>query len=63
MKIGDLAFETLLLVQILEAGSPAPIVAIFTVIIVSNALACATTMFFSFERIGLVETLVDLLYV
>ncbi|POM70680.1 Hypothetical protein PHPALM_12848 [Phytophthora palmivora] len=60
MKIGDLAFETVLLVQILEAGSPTPIVGIVTVIVASNALACATTMFLPFERMGLVETLVDL---
>ncbi|OWZ13519.1 hypothetical protein PHMEG_00013144 [Phytophthora megakarya] len=45
MKIGDLAFETVLLVQILEAGSPTPIVAIVTIIVASNALACATTIF------------------
>ncbi|KAG2884154.1 hypothetical protein PC114_g20257 [Phytophthora cactorum] len=62
MKIGDLAFETVLLIQILEAGSPTPIVAIFTIIIASNALACATTMFLPFQRIGLIETLVDLLF-
>ncbi|KAF4136454.1 hypothetical protein GN958_ATG14349 [Phytophthora infestans] len=62
MKIGELAFETVLLVQILEAGSPTPIVAIFTFIIASNALACATTMFLPFQRIGLIETLVDLLF-
>ncbi|KAG7375568.1 10 kda heat shock protein, partial [Phytophthora pseudosyringae] len=61
MKIGDLAFETVLLFQVLEAGSPKPIVAIFTFIIASNALACAATMFLQSKRIGLVETLVDLL--
>ncbi|KAG3149651.1 hypothetical protein PI124_g11433 [Phytophthora idaei] len=62
MKIGDLAFETVLLIQILEAGSPTQIVAIFTIIIASNALVCATTMFLPFQRIGLIETLVDLLF-
>ncbi|KAG7375447.1 10 kda heat shock protein, partial [Phytophthora pseudosyringae] len=61
MKIGDLAFETVLLFQVLEAGSPKPIVAIFTFIIASNALVCAATMFLQSKRIGLVETLVDLL--
>jgi hypothetical protein len=62
MKIADLAFETVLLIQVLEAGSPAPLVLVFTLVIASNALVCALTMFLSLERIGLVETLVDLLY-
>ncbi|KUF76195.1 hypothetical protein AM587_10006112 [Phytophthora nicotianae] len=48
--------------RVLEAGSPTPIVAIFTIIIASNALACTTTMFLPFQRIGLIETLVDLLF-
>ncbi|CEG36258.1 uncharacterized protein PHALS_02171 [Plasmopara halstedii] len=62
MKLGDLAFETVLLIQILEAGSPEPIIAIFTFIIISNALTCVVTMFIPLQRIGLVETTVDLLF-
>ncbi|KAE9157516.1 hypothetical protein PF005_g32800, partial [Phytophthora fragariae] len=61
MKIGDLAFETILLVQILEAGSPAVIVGIFTVIIASNALVSAAMMLLPLNRMGLVDTLVGLL--
>ncbi|KAE9171188.1 hypothetical protein PF005_g27245 [Phytophthora fragariae] len=61
MKIGDLAFETILLVQILEAGSPAVIVGIFTVIIASNALVSAVMMLLPLNRMGLVDTLVGLL--
>ncbi|RLN86290.1 hypothetical protein BBJ28_00001848 [Nothophytophthora sp. Chile5] len=62
MKIGDLVIETVLLIQILEAGSPAVLVAVFTVIIASNALVCAIVMFLPYERMGLAEILVDLLY-
>ncbi|KAL4174831.1 hypothetical protein KRP22_006760 [Phytophthora ramorum] len=62
MKFADLAFETVLLIQVLEAGSPAPIVAIFTVIIASNALVCAMTMFVPYRQIALVETLNDLMF-
>ncbi|KAE9179064.1 hypothetical protein PF005_g23825 [Phytophthora fragariae] len=62
MKVGDLAFETVLLVQILETGAPSVIVGIFTVVVTSNALACAIIMFLPFDRIGLLETLVDLLF-
>ncbi|KAE8974745.1 hypothetical protein PR003_g27019 [Phytophthora rubi] len=61
MKIGDLAFETILLVQILEAGSPAVIVGIFTIIIASNALVSAVMMLLPLNRMGLVDTLVGLL--
>ncbi|KAE8889344.1 hypothetical protein PF003_g26774 [Phytophthora fragariae] len=61
MKIGDLVFETILLVQILEAGSPAAIVGIFTVIIASNALVWAVMMLLPLNRMALVETLVGLL--
>ncbi|KAE9162123.1 hypothetical protein PF005_g30979, partial [Phytophthora fragariae] len=62
MKIGDLVFETILLVQILEAGSPAAIVGIFTVIIASNALVWAVMMLLPLNRMALVETLVGLLF-
>ncbi|KAE9268356.1 hypothetical protein PR003_g31477 [Phytophthora rubi] len=62
MKIGDLAFETMLLVQNLEAGSPAVIVGIFTVIIASNALVSAVMMLLPLNRMGLVDTLVGLLF-
>ncbi|KAG6572723.1 uncharacterized protein IUM83_18678 [Phytophthora cinnamomi] len=62
MKIGDLAFETILLVQILEAGSPAVIVGIFTVVIASNALVFAVMMLLPLNRMGLAETLANLLF-
>nr|KAE8923799.1 hypothetical protein PF009_g25954 [Phytophthora fragariae] len=45
MKFGDLALETLLLYQMLEAGSPAVLIGIFTFVTASNALACAAMMF------------------
>lgn len=62
LKVGDLAFETLLLVQVLEYGSPKVIVAIFTLVVASNALGCALLMFLPFKRMGLLETLVDLMF-
>ncbi|KAG7377092.1 hypothetical protein PHYBOEH_001123 [Phytophthora boehmeriae] len=62
LKVSDLAFETVLLVQVLESGSPSVIIAFFTMVVASNALMCAALMFRSFARIRLVETLVDLLF-
>ncbi|KAF1780439.1 hypothetical protein GQ600_4237 [Phytophthora cactorum] len=55
-----LALETLLLYQMLEAGSPTPLIAIFTVVVATNALACAAMMFVPHERAPLAETLIDL---
>ncbi|EGZ22922.1 hypothetical protein PHYSODRAFT_295534 [Phytophthora sojae] len=49
MKFGDLALETLLLYQMLEAGSPLVLIGIFTFIAASNALACAAMMFVPFD--------------
>jgi hypothetical protein len=63
MKFGDLALETLLLYQMLEAGSPAPLIGIFTVVVASNALACAAMMFVPYERAPLAEPLVDIMSV
>ncbi|KAF1780221.1 hypothetical protein GQ600_18862 [Phytophthora cactorum] len=62
MKFGDLALETLLLYQMLEAGSPTPLIAIFTVVVATNALACAAMMFVPHERAPLAETLIDVLF-
>ncbi|ETL98926.1 hypothetical protein L917_04104 [Phytophthora nicotianae] len=62
MKFGDLALETLLLYQMLEGGSPAPLIAIFTVVVATNALACALMMFVPHERAPLAETLIDILF-
>ncbi|KAG2991196.1 hypothetical protein PC118_g5228 [Phytophthora cactorum] len=62
MKFGDLALETLLLYQMLEAGSPTPLIAIFTAVVVTNALACAAMMFVPHERAPLAETLIDILF-
>ncbi|KAG3141179.1 hypothetical protein PI126_g15623 [Phytophthora idaei] len=62
MKIGDLALETLLLYQMLEAGSPTPLIALFTAVVVTNALACAAMMFVPHERAPLAETLIDILF-
>ncbi|KAG3139723.1 hypothetical protein PI126_g16344 [Phytophthora idaei] len=62
MKFGDLALETLLLYQMLEAGSPTPLIAIFTVVVATNALACAAMMFVPHERAPLAKTLIDVLF-
>ncbi|KAG7380701.1 10 kda heat shock protein, partial [Phytophthora boehmeriae] len=62
LKIGDLAFETLLLVQVLESGSPTAIIAVYTIVVASNALTCAVLMFLPLDRMGLISTLVDLLF-
>ncbi|OWZ12401.1 hypothetical protein PHMEG_00014451 [Phytophthora megakarya] len=61
LKVVDLALETLLLYQMLETGSPAPLIVIFTLIVASNAVACATMMFVPHERAPLAETLIDIL--
>ncbi|KAF1787626.1 hypothetical protein GQ600_26003 [Phytophthora cactorum] len=58
----NLALETLLLYQMLEAGSPTPLIAIFTVVVATNALACAAMMFVPHERAPLAETLIDVLF-
>ncbi|RLN66160.1 hypothetical protein BBJ28_00019747 [Nothophytophthora sp. Chile5] len=63
LKIGDLVLETTMLYQMLEAGSPAVLLGIFTVIVASNALACAGMMFLPFEHTRLIETLVDIMCV
>ncbi|GMF40109.1 unnamed protein product [Phytophthora lilii] len=57
----DLALETLLLYQMLEAGSPTPLVGILTVVVISNTLSCASMMFVPFERAPLAETFVDIM--
>ncbi|KAE9272508.1 hypothetical protein PR003_g30181 [Phytophthora rubi] len=63
MKFGDLALETLLLYQMLEAGSPAVLIGIFTFVTASNALACAAMMFFvPHERAPLAEIFIDILF-
>lgn len=61
MKFGDLALETLLLVQMLEAGSPTVLLGIFTAVVTSNALSCAVVMFVPYERAPLAEILLDIL--
>ncbi|GMG17437.1 unnamed protein product [Phytophthora fragariaefolia] len=61
MKFGDLALETLLLSQMLESGSPAVLIGVFTFIAASNALACAAMMFVPYERAPLAEIFVDIL--
>ncbi|GMF16390.1 unnamed protein product [Phytophthora lilii] len=63
MKFGDLALETFLLYQMLESGSPAVLVAVFTVVVASNALICAAMMFVPYERATLAETIIDILCV
>ncbi|KAG7376305.1 hypothetical protein PHYPSEUDO_013780 [Phytophthora pseudosyringae] len=62
MKFGDLALETVLLYQMLESGSPAPLIGIFTVVVASNALTCAAMMFVPYEKAPLAETLIDILF-
>ncbi|KAE8995056.1 hypothetical protein PR003_g20930 [Phytophthora rubi] len=59
---GDLALETLLLYQMLEAGSPPVLVGIFTFVAASNALACAAMMFVPHERAPLAEIFIDILF-
>ncbi|KAL3659023.1 hypothetical protein V7S43_015907 [Phytophthora oleae] len=62
MKFGDLALETVLLYQMLESGSPAPLIGIFTVVVASNALSCAAMMFVPYEKAPLAEILIDILF-
>ncbi|KAL4174959.1 hypothetical protein KRP22_006887 [Phytophthora ramorum] len=62
MKFGDLALETFLLHQTLQAGSPAVLIGIFTTVVASNALCCAAMMFVPYERAPLAEILVDILF-
>lgn len=63
MKFGDLALETFLLYQMLESGSPAVLIVIFTVVVASNALICAVMMIIPYERAPMAETFIDILYV
>ncbi|RLN88205.1 hypothetical protein BBJ28_00019256 [Nothophytophthora sp. Chile5] len=63
LKIGELAIVTVLLFQILEAGTPVPLIAVFTTIVASNSLSCALMLCLPYEQIGLAERLVDILYV
>ncbi|KAE8909713.1 hypothetical protein PF003_g6242 [Phytophthora fragariae] len=60
---GDLALETLLLYQMLEAGSPTVLIGIFTFVAASNVIACAAMMFEPHERAPLAETFIDILSV
>lgn len=62
LKVSDLVFKTVLLIQILESGAPVVIVVIFTAVVVFNALACTLIMFVRMDRPRLVQTLADLLY-
>ncbi|KAG6622936.1 uncharacterized protein IUM83_09190 [Phytophthora cinnamomi] len=62
VKFVDLALETLLLYQMLDSGSPTPLIVIFTMIVVINALACAAMMFVPHERAPLAEILIDTLF-
>ncbi|KAG1707094.1 hypothetical protein DVH05_026290 [Phytophthora capsici] len=62
MKFGDLALETVLLYQMLESGSPAPLIGIFTVVVASNALSCAAMMFVPYEKAPLAEIFIDILF-
>ncbi|KAL3659017.1 hypothetical protein V7S43_015901 [Phytophthora oleae] len=62
LKFVDLALEVLLLYQMLESGSPVVLIAIFTLVILSNALSCAAMMFIPYERAPLAEIFVDILF-
>ncbi|KAG6583301.1 uncharacterized protein IUM83_19891 [Phytophthora cinnamomi] len=59
IKFGDLALETFLLVQMLESGSPTPLVAFFSFVVVFNAIACAGMMFVPYERAPRGELFID----
>ncbi|KAG6622929.1 uncharacterized protein IUM83_09197 [Phytophthora cinnamomi] len=59
IKFGNLALETFLLVQMLESGSPTPLVAFFAFVVVFNAIACAGMMFVPYERAPLGELYID----
>ncbi|ETL45754.1 hypothetical protein L916_04218 [Phytophthora nicotianae] len=62
MKFGDLTLETFLLYQMLESGSPAVLIAVFTVVVASNALICAFMMFIPYDRAPRAETFIDILF-
>ncbi|KAG6583296.1 uncharacterized protein IUM83_19888 [Phytophthora cinnamomi] len=62
IKFGDLTLETFLLYQMLESGSPTVLIAIFTSIVVSNALMCAAMMFVPYERAPLAESIIDVMF-
>ncbi|GMF65497.1 unnamed protein product [Phytophthora lilii] len=62
MKFGDLALQTLLIYQMLEAGSPMPLITIDTVVVASNAHVCAALMFARYDRAPLAESFADIMY-
>ncbi|KAF1787516.1 hypothetical protein GQ600_15194 [Phytophthora cactorum] len=60
-KVGKALQDATDQTTMLEAGSPTPLIAIFTVVVATNALACAAMMFVPHERAPLAETLIDVL--
>ncbi|OWZ12400.1 hypothetical protein PHMEG_00014450 [Phytophthora megakarya] len=62
MKFGDLALETFLLYQMLESGSPAVLIVIFTVVVASNSLICAVMMFIPYEQAPRAEIFIDIMF-
>lgn len=63
MKFVDLVIEAVMLLQFLEDGLPVVLVAVFTMIVAANAVACALVMFLPNEQTLLMENLIDLMYV
>ncbi|KAF4142719.1 hypothetical protein GN958_ATG08111 [Phytophthora infestans] len=54
--------ETFLLYQMLESGSPAVLVVVFSVVVASNALICAVMMYIPYERAPRAEIFIDILF-
>lgn len=59
LKLGDLAFQIILLVELMERGLPVILIAFFATLIVSNALWTALALTVSLRKPGLVELAVD----
>jgi hypothetical protein len=62
LKLGDLAFQFILLVELMERGLPVVLIALFATLIVSNALWTTLALSTSLRRPGLAELAVDTWY-
>ncbi|OWZ02584.1 hypothetical protein PHMEG_00025830 [Phytophthora megakarya] len=62
VKLADLAVESAILYQILEAGSPLLLVAVFAAIVGMNALSCVLMMMLPDTYSGLLEMFVDIFF-
>lgn len=62
LKLGDLVFQFILLVELMERGLPVVLIGLFTTLIMFNALWTALAVTVSMRRAGLSELVVDTWY-